>query len=186
MFRALSRRTLAIALAIGVLVAMQPTPALADPGGTGKPSANGSALQENTPLTVSFKGAKNGGIQAFAASCWGFSNGASNNPSSAYGSSYNDCTGNVVSQNADVHLIWCVSTIGGGCLPWVDLGTMTNGRRTLLGPGGFWTPASGNATMGGLTPGYSFMVRTNLFVVLTDGSTGTGWSSSSIFKTPMP
>ena len=175
-------QTLVLGLIVGLMLAMQPATALADPGGprsSGNPPQIGAGLglRPNLPLAVHFKD---------PASCWGFSSGGSNNPSFAYGSSYNDCTGDVLTASADVHLIWCVAVILNTCNPWLDLGTMTSGQRIFIGPGGFWTPAYGNAIMGGLTPGYSFMVRTTLTVLLTDGTTGQGWSSSSIFRTPMP
>lgn len=170
MHRRLSLALLFLAMSVLFVPA---TTVSADPGTP--PPAN--ALKPNQPFAIHFKD---------PATCTGFSYGGANGPMSAYGASYNDCEGNVVYQSADVHLIYCVAVIGGLCWPWYDEGTMTNGLRTFDGPGGFWTPEVGNATMGGLTPGYSYMVRTHLVVLLSDGTGGDGYSSSSIFTTPMP
>ena len=169
------RRTFVIALTLGLIIAMQPSAALADPGGPGSPgnAPPTGAPRPNQPFTVHIKD---------PATCTGFSYGGSTQASTAWGAAYQDCEGNVVYQSADVHLLYCISTITGLCWPYWDLGSMTNGTRTFYGPGGFWTPQFGNATMGGLTPGYSYMVRTHHAVLTSDGTGGDGYSSSAIFQ----
>jgi len=170
-----------LVFAIMLTATISQNAAIADPGGPIRPGTTppAAALQ---PIDLHPSSPARGvSPAAIAGQCWGFSAGGPINSTTANGYAYNECSGDILGQHADVHIWYCVAIIFGNCFPFQDLGSIAS--RDIFGPGGFWTPEIGTATRGGLTPNNSYMIYTTLSV-LVGGVLYQGSSSSLIFTLP--